>query len=100
MLEDSQRPPPTRVLEPRLESEHLAHTQREALGKTDVRLNLAGRAVAGVQNRSELMPSLRRSRFDDRGDRTIEQQCNQDSQGDRLVRHYQSIRILEPAHHE
>src|SRR5215472_17024311 len=64
VLEHAQRAAAARVLETWLQREHLAHPEREALGDGDARLRLARRAVAGVQDRGELVPARGRRRLD------------------------------------
>src|SRR6516164_10800670 len=63
MLEHAQRAAAARVLEAWLQCEHLAYPERETLRNRDARLCLAGRAVAGVEDRRELMPARRRRRL-------------------------------------
>src|SRR5579864_2209160 len=100
MLNDPQRAPAAWVLQARLQGEHLTHAQRETLGQSNARLNLAGRSVARVQNRSELVPALRRSGLDKGGDRPVEQKRKEESRSDGLVGEYARVRILQTAHHE
>ena len=71
VLEHTQRATAARVLEAWLQREHLAHPEREALGDGDASLCLARRAVAGVQDRRELVPPLWRRRLDVLRDGTI-----------------------------
>src|SRR6185312_2666472 len=74
---------------------HFAHTLREALRDGDVRLCLARGQVTGVENRSELVPTLGRRRFDDARDRSIQQEGKQERRGDRLIRLHPSVRVSQ-----
>jgi hypothetical protein len=100
MLQHPQSSPPTRMLQTRLKPKHLPHTQREALRNRDVRLRLARGAIACVQNRPELVPALRRGRFDDAGNRPIQQQSEQERRSDRLVREHARVGVLQPAYQQ
>jgi len=71
MLEHAQRPPAARVLQARLQREHLAHAERKAPGNRDANLRLAHRAVAGLEDRRQLMPARRWRRLDERSNRPI-----------------------------
>src|ERR1700682_1148411 len=57
VLQHAQRAPAARVLQPRLQREHLAHAQREALRDGEARLRLACRLIAGVEDGGQLMPA-------------------------------------------
>src|SRR5256885_6986536 len=57
VLQDAQRAPPAHVFQPRLQREHLAHTQREALRDGEARLRLACCLIAGVEDGGRVMPA-------------------------------------------
>src|SRR6185437_6170933 len=75
--QEPQRPPPARMLETRLQSEHLAQPERETPGNREMRLRLSHRAVTGLTDRGQLMPFLRRHRLDDLCDWAIKKECQQ-----------------------
>src|SRR5215472_11743736 len=59
VLEHAQCAAAARVLEPWLQSEHLAHPERKALRNSDMCLCLAHRLIAGLEYGGELVPALR-----------------------------------------
>jgi hypothetical protein len=100
MRQEAQRTPPARVLEPRLQREHLAEPQREAPRNREMRLRLPYRAVASVSNGRELVPLFRGHRFDDLGDGTIEEQRQQKCGRQRTARGGALIGVGEPLHQQ
>src|SRR5581483_10052197 len=95
MLEHSQGTATSRMLEPRLQCEHLPDTERESFWYRDIGLGLPGGQVARVQDRTELVPTLRWRRLDDARDRSIQQQREKERRRNRLVRLHARIRILQ-----
>ena len=95
MLEHAQRAPAARMLKARLQREHLAHAEREALRNRDACLRLAGRPVTGIENGRHLVPALRGRGLDDAGDRSIQQEREQEGRRHRLVRLHARIGVLQ-----
>jgi len=71
MLEHAQRTAAARMLEPRLESKHFAHAEGEALRDRNTSLRFTSRAIAGIEDRRELVPARGGCRFDVLRDRPI-----------------------------
>ncbi len=100
MLEQSQRSPPTRTLEPRLQGIHLAHAEGDTPWDGHPLLGLAQRAIAGLEYRPRLVPASGRQGFDRCRDRAIQQQRKQESRGDRLVLGDAQVRIAQALHQQ
>ncbi len=100
MLEYPQCASTAWMLEARLQRKHLADPEREAFRNSHVGLGFARRPIAGIENRSQLMPPLGRRGFDDSRDRSVEQQSEQKRRRDRLVRHDPLVRVLQALHEQ
>src|SRR5690606_20241524 len=98
MFEQSQCTPAARMLETRLQREHLPHAERETTGDRHALLCIAYGAFAGVHDRVELVPSLGRRGFDLARDRPVKEQREQKRRGERLASLGARVRILEAAH--
>ena len=61
----AQRAPAARMLQARLQREHLAHARARSAAESSRAPGLAHRAVAGLEDGAELMPALRRQRLDE-----------------------------------
>src|SRR5580658_10407747 len=96
MLENPQRTPAARMLESRLQRDHLAHAERETLGYRKVRLRLAQCAVAGLENSGELVPAFRWGCLDERGDGAIEKERKEEGRRHGLVVDDPRIGVPQP----
>jgi hypothetical protein len=98
MLEYPQRTPSARMLEARLQSEHLPEAKRETPRDQHVRLSLAHGAIAGVQDRRDVMPTLGRRRLNQVRNRSVQEERKEKARCDCFAVTHAKIRIRKPTH--